>query len=80
MSRGGLPPSAGAGYAYDWNRQRQRRAEKGKKRKKKLRKKIKKLSKVTEKAGPNRAGRIKRTVKNAVKRLEEEKRHLEGIK
>jgi seryl-tRNA synthetase len=79
LSRG-VPPGAGAGYAYDWLRQRQRNAEKAKKRKKKLRKKINKLSKARKKAGLDRVGRIKRTVENAVKRLEEEKRHLEGIK
>jgi hypothetical protein len=80
LSRGGLPRGAETGYVYDWLRQRQRRTEKAKKRKRKLRKKINKLSKVRKKARPDRVGRIRGTVENAVKRLEEEKRHLEGIK
>jgi hypothetical protein len=80
LGKGGLPPGAETGYVYDWLRQRQRRTEKEKKRKRKLRKKISKLARVRKKARPNRVGKIKRTVENAVKRLEEEKRHLEGIK
>jgi IS5 family transposase len=80
LSRGGLPPGAQTGYVYDWLGQRQRKTEKQKKRKRKLRKRISKLSKAKKKARSNSMSKIRRTVENTVKRFEEEKRHLEGIK
>jgi len=80
LSRGGLSPYAGSGYAYDWVRQRQKQTEENRKKKKKLKKKIKKLSKKSKVVKRKEPNKIVRAIENVEKRVEQEKRHLEGIK
>jgi hypothetical protein len=79
LSRG-LPPGAGAAYAYDWVRQHQRQAEENRKKNRKLKKKARKLSKKRKMVKCKEPNKIVRAIENVEKRLEQEKRHLEGVK
>jgi hypothetical protein len=77
LGRGGLPAGAGIGYAYDWLRQRQRKADEQRKKSKKLKKKIKKLTKRRKK---EKRRDEKQTIESTKKRLDEEEGHRERIK
>jgi predicted transcriptional regulator len=74
LRRGGLPPGAGAGYVYDWLRQRQRKAEEQKRRSKKLKRKIKKLTKGKRKERCKGLNKIEKPVVKVKKHLEEKER------
>jgi uncharacterized protein HemX len=75
-----MPSGAGAAYIYDWLRQRQKQTEENRKKKRKLKKKIKKLSKKRKLVKRKEPNKIVRAIENVEKRIEQEKRHLEGIK
>ncbi len=80
MRRGGLPPGAGAGYVYDWLRQRQRKTEEQKKPSKKLKKKIKKLTKGKRKEKCKGLNKAEKPVVKVKKHLEENARALDRPK
>jgi hypothetical protein len=80
LPRGGLPPSAEAGYAYDWIRQRQKSEEENRKQRRKLKKKVKKLTKKRKNERPREPNKIVKAIEGVERRLEEEKKHLHKIK
>lgn len=80
MPKSGLPSGAGSGYVYDWIRQRQNQCEKDRRRRRKLKKKVKKLTNNKKKGRRKEPNRIVKVVESVEKRLEEEKKHIQGIK
>jgi hypothetical protein len=79
LSRG-VPPHAGSGYSYDWQRQHQKQIAEKKKKNRKAKKKMNKMLRERKLAKRKEPSRIVRAVEGVEKRIEQEKRHLEGIK
>jgi len=76
VGRGGLHSGGGIGYAYNWLRQRQRKADEQKKKSKKLKRKIKKLTKGRKKE----RRRQPRQAPGSNKKSLEEERHSGRIR